>query len=129
MNNAAWVVRSNLSNTDAAMFDRVMAINVRAPLLLIQAAVPHLKATQGCVLNVGSINGHCGEAGLLAYSISKGGLITLSRNLADALCREGVRVNHFNVGWVLTPNEYHYKIADGLPPDWPDRVDPARRAD
>src|SRR5271169_6093723 len=39
VNNAAWVVRSNLSNTDAAMFDKVMAINVRAPLLLIQAAV------------------------------------------------------------------------------------------
>ncbi len=35
-----------------------------------------------------------------------------------------MRVNHFNVGWVLTPNEYHYKIADGLPPDWPDRLDP-----
>jgi NAD(P)-dependent dehydrogenase (short-subunit alcohol dehydrogenase family) len=33
-----------------------------------------------------------------------------------------VRVNHFNVGWVLTPNEYKQKIADGLPPDWPERV-------
>ncbi len=32
--------------------------------------------------------------------------MTLSRNLADALGRDGVRVNHFNVGWVLTPNEY-----------------------
>ena len=100
----------------------MIAINVRAPLLLIQAAVPHLKARAGCVLNIGSINGYCGEANLLAYSISKGGLMTLSRNLADALGRDGVRVNHFNVGWVLTPNEYQVKIADGLPPDWPERV-------
>ena len=123
VNNAASVERSNLSNTDAALFDKIMAINVRAPLLLIQAAVPHLKATQGCVLNIGSVNGYCGEANLLAYSISKGGLMTLSRNLADALGRDGVRVNHFNVGWVLTPNEYQVKIADGLPPDWPERVD------
>jgi NAD(P)-dependent dehydrogenase (short-subunit alcohol dehydrogenase family) len=84
--------------------------------------VQHLKATRGCVLNIGSVNGYCGEANLLAYSISKGGLMTLSRNLADALGRDGVRVNHFNVGWVLTPNEYQVKIADGLPADWPDRV-------
>jgi NAD(P)-dependent dehydrogenase (short-subunit alcohol dehydrogenase family) len=126
VNNAASVVRSNLSNTDAALFDRIMTINVRAPLLLIQAALPHLKATKGCVLNIGSVNGYCGEANLLAYSISKGGLMTLSRNLADALGRDGVRVNHFNVGWVLTPNEYHVKISDGLPPDWPERVDRAK---
>ncbi|MEX0977744.1 MAG: oxidoreductase [Pirellulales bacterium] len=127
VNNAATVQRSNLSNTDAALFDKIIAVNLRAPMLLIQAAVPHLKKTRGCVLNIGSLNGHCGEANLLAYSISKGGLITLSRNLADALGRDGVRVNHFNVGWVLTPNEYHVKIADGLPPDWPERI-PATKA-
>lgn len=122
VNNAALVTRSNLSNTDVALFDKLMAVNVRAPMLLIQAAWPHLKATRGAVLNIGSVNGHCGEANLLAYSISKGGLITLSRNLADALGRDGVRVNHFNVGWVLTPNEYKQKIADGLPADWPERI-------
>ena len=122
VNNAASVKRSNLANTDAAFFDAMMAINVRAPLLLIQAALPYLKQTHGCVLNIGSVNGYCGEANLLAYSISKGALMTLSRNLADALGRDQVRVNHFNVGWVLTPNEYHVKIADGMPPDWPERV-------
>lgn len=122
VNNAAAVTRSNLSNTDAALFDSLMATNVRAPLLLIKAAAPHLKQSGGCVLNIGSINGYCGEANLLAYSISKGALMTLSRNLADALGRDGVRVNHFNVGWVLTPNEYKQKVADGLPPDWPERV-------
>ena len=122
VNNAASVERSNLSNTTVDVFDKLMAINVRAPMLLIQAAVEHLRKTKGAVLNIGSVNGYCGEANLLAYSISKGGLMTLSRNLADALGRDGVRVNHFNVGWVLTPNEYHQKIADGLPPDWPERV-------
>jgi NAD(P)-dependent dehydrogenase (short-subunit alcohol dehydrogenase family) len=122
VNNAAWVVRSDLASTDAAMFDRVMAINVRAPLLLVQAAIEHLKQSRGCVLNIGSINAYSGEGNLLAYSVSKGGLMTLSRNLADALCHNGVRVTHFNVGWVLTPNEYHYKLADGLPKDWPEKV-------
>ena len=120
VNNAAWIVRSNLETTDAALFDKCMAINVRAPMLLIKAAMPHLKASQGAVLNIGSINGFCGEANQLAYSISKGALITMSRNLADALGRDKVRVNHFNVGWVLSPNEYKLKISEGLPPDWPD---------
>jgi NAD(P)-dependent dehydrogenase (short-subunit alcohol dehydrogenase family) len=122
VNNAATVQRSNLQNTDVALFDKIIAINLRAPLLMIQAAAPHLIERRGCILNIGSLNGYCGEANLLAYSISKGGLMTLSRNLGDALAQQGVRVNHFNVGWVLTPNEYHVKIADGLPPDWPDRV-------
>jgi NAD(P)-dependent dehydrogenase (short-subunit alcohol dehydrogenase family) len=122
VNNAAWVVRSDLHNTDAELFDKVLQTNVRAPFLLIKAAFPHLKATQGCVLNIGSMNAYTGESNLLAYSVSKGALMTLSRNLADALCYDGVRVNHFNVGWVLTPNEYHYKIKDGLPEDWPEQV-------
>jgi NAD(P)-dependent dehydrogenase (short-subunit alcohol dehydrogenase family) len=120
VNNAAWIIRSNLDTTDAALFDRCMAINVRAPLLLIKAAMPHLKQSQGAILNIGSINGLGGEANQLAYSISKGALITMSRNLADALGRDKVRVNHFNVGWVLSPNEYKLKMSEGLPPDWPD---------
>jgi NAD(P)-dependent dehydrogenase (short-subunit alcohol dehydrogenase family) len=122
VNNAAWVVRSDINSTDVALFDKVISINVRAPLMLIQAALPHLKSSHGCVLNIGSMNAYTGESNLLAYSVSKGALMTLSRNLADALCYDGVRVNHFNVGWVLTPNEYQYKIRDGLPPDWPQNV-------
>lgn len=120
VNNAAWIVRSNLETTDAALFDRCMAINVRAPMLLVQAALPHLEASQGCVLNIGSINGYCGEANQLAYSISKGGLMTLSRNLSDALGRRKVRVNHMNLGWVLSENEYKLKTKEGSPPDWPE---------
>ena len=123
VNNAASAAQRS-ANTDAAFFDKMMADNVRAPLLLIRAAYPHLKHPQGCVLNIGSINGYSGESNLVAYSISKGGLMTLSRNLADALCYERIRVNHFNVGWVLTPNEYKQKIADGLPADWYEHIDP-----
>jgi NAD(P)-dependent dehydrogenase (short-subunit alcohol dehydrogenase family) len=122
VNNAAWVVRSDIHTTDAGLFDGVMHINVRAPLLLIQAALPYLKESRGCALNIGSINAYTGESNLLAYSVSKGALMTLSRNLADALCYDQVRINHFNVGWVLTPNEYQYKLKDGLPPDWPSQI-------
>ncbi len=124
VNNAASTARADLAHTDAEFFDKMMATNVRAPLLLIRAAYPHLKRSEGCVLNIGSINGYCGESNLVAYSISKGALMTLSRNLADSLCYDKIRVNHFNVGWVLTPNEIKTKIADGLPPDWYQNIEP-----
>ncbi len=122
VNNAAIVPRSRLGSTSAELFDRTMAINVRAPLLLIQAAFAQLKATRGCVLNIGSINALSGEATLLDYSISKGALQTLSRNLANAHAEDGVRFNHFNVGWVLSEREYAMQIAEGQPADWPERI-------
>jgi NAD(P)-dependent dehydrogenase (short-subunit alcohol dehydrogenase family) len=120
VNNAAYIVRSNIETTDAAVFDRAMAVNLRAPLLLARAAIPHLKETHGCVLSIGSINGYCGEANQLAYSISKGGLMTLTRNLADAHGRDKVRFNQINLGWVLSENEYRLKIKEGFPADWPE---------
>ena len=124
VNNAAWVARNDIESTDAEFFDRMMAINVRAPMLLVQAGLAHLKKVRGAVLNIGSINAYSGEGNLLVYSMSKGALMTMSRNLADYLGPDQVRVNHFNVGWVLTPNEYEQKRSDGLPPDWPEQVDP-----
>ena len=123
VNNAAYIVRSDLESTDAALFDKVIAVNTRAPMLLIQAALPYLKKSKGSVVNIGSINAYTGEPRLLAYAISKGGLMTLSRNLGNVLAPKGVRVNHLNLGWVLTPNEYQYKLADGLPPNWPELLD------
>jgi len=124
VNNASIVPRSTVETTSAALFDRTMAINVRGPLLLIQAALAHLKETKGCVLNIGSINALSGEATLLDYSISKGALQTLSRNLANAHTLDQVRVNHFNVGWVLSPREYRHQRDQGLPADWPEHVPP-----
>lgn len=122
VNNAAIVARTNLESTTPAFFDRMMAVNLRAALFLIQAAFPQLKANEGCVLNIGSINAYSGQANLLDYSLSKGALQTLSRNLANAHGTDRVRVNHLNVGWVLTDREYHHQIEHGMAPDWPQNV-------
>jgi NAD(P)-dependent dehydrogenase (short-subunit alcohol dehydrogenase family) len=118
VNNAANIDRANAAATTAAVFDRIMAVNVRAPFLLCKEAFPALTQSGGCILNIGSINGYCGEADLLPYSISKGALHTLSRNLADAWAAHRIRVNHFVLGWVLTRNEYERKVRDGLGEDW-----------
>jgi NAD(P)-dependent dehydrogenase (short-subunit alcohol dehydrogenase family) len=118
VNNAAMIPRSNLFTTDTALFDLTMSVNVRAPLLLIQAAFPHLKKSSGAVLNIGSVNVYCGESNLLPYSISKGALMTLTRNLADAHAVDHVRFNQINPGWVLSDHEDKMQQSLGKPADW-----------
>lgn len=119
VNNAAWVVSSDIKSTDLAFLRKVLEVNTIAPLALIQSALPALQKTGGCVLNIGSVNAWSGEPNLLAYSISKGALTTLTRNLGDTLFRDyGVRVNQINPGWVLTEKEIQRKKDQGLSEDW-----------
>jgi len=119
VNNAAMFGGTNISDQELENFRRMMQINLTAPLFLIKAAFEELKKTSGSVLNIGSINAHAGESKLLAYSISKGGMQTMTRNLANANGVHGVRVNQINPGWVLTDREYRDKITQGLKPSWP----------
>jgi len=119
VNNAAIVASSNIQSTDKAYLQRLLNVNTIAPFLLIKAALPYLTTQHGCVLNIGSVNAYSGEPNLLAYSISKGGLMTMTRNLGDTLHREnGVRVNQINPGWVLTETERERKKQHGLAEDW-----------
>jgi len=123
VNNAAAVVSSNIENTDLNFFRRVLEVNTLAPFSLIQTALPHLSKVKGCVLNIGSVNAYSGEPNLFAYSVSKGALMTMTRNLGDTLHREfGVRVNQINPGWVLTETEAQRKKDHGLATDWYTRV-------
>ena len=119
VNNAALVHTGNIHTTDLAYFRRMLEINTLAPFALIQAALPELRKGRGNVLNIGSVNAWSGEPNLLPYSVSKGALMTLTRNLGDTLMREdGVRVNQINPGWVLTENEAQRKRDHGLRDDW-----------
>jgi NAD(P)-dependent dehydrogenase (short-subunit alcohol dehydrogenase family) len=132
VNNAAIVAASDIHTTDKAFLTQMLEVNTYAPLFLIKAALPHLTESRGAVLNIGSINAWSGEHNLLAYSISKGALMTMTRNLGDSLFREnGVRVNQINPGWVLTEKEIERKKAHGLSDDWykdlPDMFAPSGR--
>ena len=119
VNNAALVIASDIHNTDRAFFQKVLDINTIAPFLLIQKALPELIKSKGCVLNIGSINAWSGEPNLLAYSVSKGAIMTLTGNLGDSLMRDyGVRVNQINPGWVLTERESERKKLHGLSDTW-----------
>jgi len=124
VNNAGVVWRNLIEETDAKFWDSVMAINARAPLLITRAALPHLSATKGAVVNIGSVNAYSGEPNLLAYSAAKGALMTLTRNLGDTLHRDyGVRVNQVNPGWVLSEGERRRKIDEGMAEDWFENLD------
>jgi NAD(P)-dependent dehydrogenase (short-subunit alcohol dehydrogenase family) len=119
VNNAATVVSSDIHSTDVAFLQKVLQVNTIAPFALIKAALPYLALQRGSVLNIGSVNGWSGEPNLFAYSVSKGALMTMTRNLGDTLHREeGVRVNQINPGWVLTETEVQRKKEQGLSEDW-----------
>lgn len=123
VNNAADTARADIDSVTAEVFDRILAVNARAPMLLIQAALPHFRAAGGGrVVNVGSVNAHCGQRDLLAYSMSKGAMTTMTRNLADALGLERVRINQVNPGWTLTENEHALRVREGFPDDWASRL-------
>ena len=122
VNNAAITARSTIESTDIEFFDGMMAANARAPLYLIKAAMSQLEANRGVVVNIGSINAHCGLTKLLDYSMSKAANMTMTRNLANSLNQKGIRINHLNPGWVLSEQEYQKVIDDGQEPGWPDRL-------
>lgn len=123
VNNAAMIVSSNIHTTNLAFLRKVLEVNTVSPFALIQAALPQLSKTRGCVLNIGSVNAYSGEPNLLPYSISKGAMMTMTRNLGDTLMREeGVRVNQINPGWVLTENETMRKREHGLTENWYEEI-------
>jgi NAD(P)-dependent dehydrogenase (short-subunit alcohol dehydrogenase family) len=119
VNNAAIVASSDIHSTDRSFLQRLLDVNTIAPLMLIRSSLPHLTTQRGAVLNIGSVNAYSGEPNLLAYSITKGALMAMTRNLGDTLHREyGVRVNQINPGWVLTETEMERKKNHGLAEDW-----------
>jgi NAD(P)-dependent dehydrogenase (short-subunit alcohol dehydrogenase family) len=119
VNNAADISRGNVESVPLALWDRILAVNLRAPFILIQAAIPHMRAQGGgSILNVGSVNAYIGEPKLCPYAVSKGGLMTLTKNAAAYLNQYRIRVNQLNVGWTLTEGEHRVKLLEGRGENW-----------
>ena len=119
VNNAASVARGYIEDAPVELWDAIMAVNLRAPFLCLQEAVKSMKARGGgSIVNIGSVNAYIGEPKLGPYSVSKGGLMTLTRNAAASLNRYRIRVNQLNVGWTLTEGEERVKRAEGKGPEW-----------
>lgn len=126
VNSAAATDRAGIWDTTDETFDRMMAVNVRAPMLLIQAVarIMRREGVDGAVVNIGSVSGYGGDVFLLPYAISKGALHAMTRNVAFALMRDRVRVNLLNLGWMNTPAEHDtQKRWHGAGDDWLERAE------
>jgi len=120
-NVAAITDRGTILDTSPELFDRMFAVNVRAPFFLMQDAARLMRRerVQGTIVNVQSMSGHGGQSFLAAYSSSKGALAILTRNVAYALLPDRIRVNGLNIGWMNTPGEHDMqKRFHDAPADW-----------
>lgn len=106
--NAAGIsTRGSIEDTTPELFDNLMAVNVRAPLLLMQGAIRIMRreGIEGTIVNIGSVASHRGEPFLTPYATSKGALTTLTKNVAHSVLWDRIRCNILNLGWMDTPTE------------------------
>jgi len=121
VNAAAITDRGTILDTSPELFDRIMAVNLRAPFFLMQEAVKVMreKATQGTIVNISSMSAMGGQPFIAAYCASKGALDTLTRNTAYALLRNRIRVNALDIGWMASEGEDRIQREfHGAPDDW-----------
>jgi len=103
VNNAAVAARLPTVDTDADVIDELLAVNVRAPLLLIAALVPSMiERGGGSIINLSSVSGVIGTPRRAAYAASKGALDAATRSMAIELGPSGIRVNAVAPGVVDT---------------------------
>ncbi|SEH88101.1 glucose 1-dehydrogenase [Tardiphaga sp. OK245] len=123
VNNAGWDIAAPFLKTEPDLWDKIIAINLKGPLNLHKAVLPHLIAAGGGkVVNVASDAGRVGSSGESVYSACKGGLIAFSKTIARECARDNVRVNVVCPGPTDTAllrsfvgeGEYGQKIYEGL---------------
>ena len=102
VNNASTFAPTPIGSTTPAQWDALFASNARAPFFLAQAAVPHLVATQGAIVNLADIYGERPLSGHTVYCMAKAALLMLTKSLALEL-GPAVRVNAVSPGAILWP--------------------------
>lgn len=107
VNCAGMSDRGTILDTSPDLFDRLFAVNVRAPFFLMQEAIKLMveKGVAGGIVNIQSIVAHGGPTYLTAYSASKGALAILTKNAGYSALHNRIRVNGLNIGWMDTPHE------------------------
>lgn len=107
VNAAGLTDRASFLDADFDVWAKLFDVNARAPFFLMQGAIKAMRerGEGGAIVNILSINAHCGAPDLAVYSATKGALATLTRNAANAHRFDRIRVNGINVGWADTPAE------------------------
>lgn len=121
VNCAALTERGTIWDTSPELFDRMMAINVRAPFFLMQEAIKLMerKGIAGSIINISSVASYGSVPILCPYAASKAALNILTKNIAYSVMRRRIRVNALSLGWMDTPGEHEIqKRYHGAGPDW-----------
>lgn len=129
VNAAATSARGSLVETSEETFDQIFQTNVRGPFFLMQALVAHLldRKAPGSIVNVLSMSAHCGQSFLTPYSSSKGALMTLTKNVANAYRSNRIRCNAVLPGWMDTQGEdIVQKKWHAAPDDWLEKAEAAQ---
>jgi pteridine reductase len=108
VNSAAVMERSPFGEVDAKHWDDQLALNLRAPFFLTQAAAPLLRHAHGAVVNISDLSAFETWPGYVPHGISKSGLLYMTRALASILAPD-VRVNAIAPGTVLLPDGWSEK--------------------
>lgn len=106
INNASEFYPTPLDEINEDTWEKLLGVNLKAPLYLTQAIAPHLKAVGGCIINIVDIHSDRPLKGHAVYSVSKAGLAMLTRSMARELAPE-VRVNGIAPGAILWPEVEH----------------------
>jgi len=102
VNNAGVMRQAAIEDMNPADWAHDLAVNLTAPFLMIRAALPHLRAARGSIVNVGSIEGLGANPGHASYCASKAGLHGLTRAVAVDHGGDGIRCNSVAPGWIDT---------------------------
>jgi NAD(P)-dependent dehydrogenase (short-subunit alcohol dehydrogenase family) len=123
VNVAGLTDRGTIWDTSPDLFDRMFAVNVRAPFFLMQDSLKIMRreGIRGSVVNILSMSAHGGQSFITAYCGSKGALATLTKNVAFSVMRHGIRVNGLCIGWMDTPGEDRImRLYHGAQDGWKD---------
>jgi len=103
VNNAGIGSTNSIEDMDEEEWSQIISVDLDGVMYGAKAATPHLKETEGVILNTASIYGLVGDVGATAYNAAKGGVVNFTRSVADDLAQYNVRVNSICPGFVDTP--------------------------
>jgi NAD(P)-dependent dehydrogenase (short-subunit alcohol dehydrogenase family) len=102
VNNVGFAVHTRFEDVTDADWDAMWNLNVMGYVRAIRAALPHLRASRGTIVNVSSTAGKRPSAGMPHYSVTKAAVLSLSRLVADVYAADGIRCNAVTPGPTAT---------------------------
>lgn len=128
VNNAAVFIPGAAGDVSTADWRTVMAVNLDGVFFAVRAALPHLIASKGCIVNVSSASGRAADWGAAAYDTAKGAINNLTRSLALDYGSKGVRINSVCPSLTDTPMAAGVKSSPELLGKFYERIPMGRAA-